>query len=115
MGLLIGLMRRRQLTIEKSDLSWQLMLITNAIGKADHANQALSRVGTGSDFESDSVIAKNIQQREYKFKVMEEKLKLQKEAIETRLQEIDTELKSVNEMINSGIQEAFSYNAGGRG
>lgn len=114
MGLLIGLMRRRQLTSEKFDLSWQLMVLTKAISKADNANQALSRVGTGSDYESDSVVAKNLQQREYKFKVMEEKLKLQKEAIETRLQEIDVELKSVNEMINSSIQEAFSYNMGSR-
>lgn len=105
MGLLIGLMRRRQLNMEKSTLAWKILLITTAMASASRANENLMQVGT--DYESDSLIAKKIQQREYKFKLLEEKLKLQKEEYETRLQEIEAELNVVRDMINNGIQEMF--------
>ncbi len=105
MGLLIGLMRRRQLNMEKSTLAWKILLITTAMSQAHRANENLMQVGT--DYESDSLIAKKIQQREYKFKILEEKLKLQKEEYETRLQEIEAELGVVKDMINNGIQEMF--------
>ena len=110
MGLLIGLMRRQQLTMQKSTFAWQLLLITNAMSVAANANQDLMSVGT--DYESDSLIAKKLQERQYKFKLLEEKLKLQKQEIETRLQEIEAELKSVNDMINNSIGEMFSFKVG---
>jgi DNA-binding protein H-NS len=65
----------------------------------------------GTDYESDSIIAKRLQERQYKFKLLEEKLSLQKTEIQTRLQEIDTELKSVEEMIKGEIGELFSYSS----
>ncbi len=107
MSLLIGIMRRRQLNMERSTIQWQLMLISSAIAQAQHANMDLQSVGT--DYESDTLLAKKIQQREYKFKLLEEKLKLQKEEYETRLEEIKQELQSVNDMINNSISELFSY------
>lgn len=109
MGLLIGIMRRQQLTMMKSTLSWQLMLIANAMSQATEANKQLMAVGT--DYESDSMLSKKLQQRQYKFKLLEEKLALQKEDITTRLQAVETELKSVNEMIQSAISEVFTYKA----
>ncbi len=109
MGLLIGIMRRQQLTMMKSTLSWQLMLIANAMSQATEANKQLMAVGT--DYESDSMLSKKLQQRQYKFKLLEEKLALQKEDITTRLQAVETELKSVNEMIQNAISEVFTYKA----
>lgn len=105
MGLLIGIMRRRQLNMEKSTIAWKLLLITTAMSQAHKANESLMQVGT--DYESDTLIAKKIQQREYKFKLLEEKLKLQKEEYETRLQEIEAELNTVQDMIKNGINEMF--------
>ena len=109
MGLLIGIMRRQQLTMMRSTLSWQLMLIANAMSQATEANKQLMAVGT--DYESDSMLSKKLQQRQYKFKLLEEKLALQKEDITTRLQAVETELKSVNEMIQNAISEVFTYKA----
>ena len=107
MGLLVATMQRRQLRMEKHNLSFQLLLITKAISEASKSQNELMQVGT--DYESDSIIAKRLQERQYKFKLIEEKLSLQKTEIQTRLQEIETELKSVEEMIKGEIGELFSY------
>ncbi|MDY6310901.1 MAG: hypothetical protein SPL73_04895 [Cyanobacteriota bacterium] len=107
MGLLIATIQRRQLRMERSNLQFQLLLITKAIATAGKSTNELMQVGT--DYESDSIIAKRLQERQYKLKLMEESLSLQKEEIQTRLQEIDTELKSVDEMIRGEIQDLFSY------
>ena len=76
---------------------------------ATKAASSLMQVGT--DYESDSLIAKKLQERQYKLKLLEEKLDLQKTEIEERLEMINTELKSNQEMIHSGIQESFTYKA----
>ena len=71
MGLLIGIIRRRQLSMMKSNLQWKLHLITAAIATASKAATNLMQVGT--DYESDDLISKKLQQRQYKLKLLEEK------------------------------------------
>ena len=107
MGLLVATIQRRQLRMERSNLQFQLLLITKGIAAAQKSTNELMQVGT--DYESDSLISKRLQERQYKFKLLEESKKKQKEEIQTRLQEIDTELKSVDEMIKGEIQDLFSY------
>ena len=103
MGLLIGIIRRRQLSMMKSNLQWKLHLITAAIATASKAATNLMQVGT--DYESDDLISK-------KLKLLEEKLTNQKAEIETRLQEITAELQSNQGMIDQGVQTMFSYKVG---
>lgn len=107
MGLLVATMQRRQLKMERNNLSFQLLLITNAISQASRSQNELLQVGT--DYESDSLITKRLQERQYKFKLLEEKLSMQKTEIQTRLQAIEAELKSLDEMIKGEIHELFSY------
>ena len=109
MGLLIGIIRRRQLSMMKSNLQWKLHLITAAIATASKAATNLMQVGT--DYESDDLISKKLQQRQYKLKLLEE-LTNQKAEIETRLQEITAELQSNQGMIDQGVQTMFSYKVG---
>ena len=98
MGLFIGIIRNVYLKQMKSTYQWQLHLITQAKMTATKAASSLMQVGT--DYESDSLIAKKLQERQYKLKLLEEKLEM-----------INTELKSNQEMIHSGIQESFTYKA----
>ena len=109
MGLFIGIIRNVYLKQMRSTLQSQLHLITQAKMTATKAASNLMQVGT--DYESDSLIAKKLQERQYKLKLLEEKLDLQKTEIEERLEMINTELKSNQEMIHSGIQESFTYKA----
>ncbi len=111
MGLLVGTIQRRQLRMEKSHLAFQLLLLTKAMAVAGNATNELMQVGT--DYESDSIVAKKLQERQYKLKLLEEKITRQKEEIQTRLNEIEEELKSVETMINSEIKTLFSYNMQG--
>ncbi|MBD5402625.1 hypothetical protein HDR58_07495 [bacterium] len=110
MGLFIGIIRKIELKMMKSTYQWQVHLITRAKMTATKAASNLLQVGT--DYESDSLIAKKLQERQYKLKILEEKLDLQKSELEAKIQMINTELQSNQDMIQSGIQESFSYKIG---
>ncbi len=109
MGLLIGIIRKRFLTLQKSNAAWKLQLITAAIAAAQNSANNLLQVGT--DYQSETLIAKKLQERQYKLNSLETKLKQQKQMIETQISEYDAEIKSCDEMINNNVQELFSYKA----
>lgn len=109
MGLFIGIIRKVYLRQMKSTLQWKLHLITQAKMAATVAASSLLQVGT--DYESDSLIAKKLQERQYKLKLLEEKLDMQKSEYEEKIEMINNELKSNDGMIQSAIQESFSYKA----
>jgi hypothetical protein len=111
MGLLIGIVRKRYLTMMKSNAEWKLQLITAALMTAQNSTNNLLQVGT--DYESDSLIAKKLQQRQYKLKLLEEKLNRQKAALELQIKECTQEIESCNSMIDANIKSSFSYNIGG--
>lgn len=108
MGLLIGIIRRRTLRMLKSTAEWQLQLITQAKRTAHKSANNLQQVGT--DYEADSLIAKKLQQRQYKLKELEEKLDLRKEELETQIKGYAEEIQSCNSMIEASIKSSFSYN-----
>lgn len=108
MGLFIGIIRRRYLKMMKSTAEWQLQLITQAKRTATRAADQLMQVGT--DYESDSVIAKKLQQRQYKLKLLEEKLDERMEELKTLIQGYNEEIQSCDAMINASIKDSFSYN-----
>ncbi len=110
MGLLIGIIRLRQLRIMQSNAEWKLQLITQAQMTAQNSANNLLQVGT--DYESDTLIAKKLQQRQYKLKLLDEKLNLQKEAIQQQLKEINAEIESCQGMIDKHITSTFSYKVG---
>jgi septin family protein len=111
MGLFVALIRRRELNRMKASAEFNLLLITQAKRVAQESVNDLMQVGT--DYDSDSLVAKRLQTRSYQLKVYEEKLDEKKTALETQLQEINSELKSCEEMIQANIQSTFSYNVGG--
>ena len=110
MGLLIGIIRKRQLSMMKSNAEWKLQLITSALMTAQNSANNLMQVGT--DYEADSLIAKKLQQRQYKLKLLEEKLNQQKAALELQIKEYSQEIESCNSMIDANIKNAFSYHVG---
>ena len=107
MGLLIGIIRLRQLRLMQSNCEWKLQLITQAKMTAQNSANNLLQVGT--DYESDTKKAKKLQQRQYKLKLLEEKLDMQKEALEQQLKEINAEMESCRGMIDKHITSSFSY------
>lgn len=94
--------------LQKSNAEWKLQLITQAKMTAQNSTNNLLQVGT--DYEADSLIAKKLQQRQYKLKLLEEKLDRQKAALELQIQECADEIKSCDSMIQASIQNSFSYN-----
>ena len=107
MGLLIGIIRMRQLNLMQSNCEWKLQLIAQAVSTAQNSANNLLQVST--DYESDSAVAKKLQQRQYKLKALEEKLNAQKAALEIQLKEINAEMESCRGMIDAHIKDVFSY------
>lgn len=110
MGLLIGIIRLRQLRLMQSNCEWKLQLIAQAVSTAQNSANNLLQVST--DYEADSAVAKKLQQRQYKLKALEEKLNAQKAALEIQLKEINAEMESCKGMIDSHIKDVFSYRVG---
>ncbi len=110
MGLLIAIIRKKQLRMMKSTAEWQLHLITQSVHAAQKSANDLLQVGT--DYESDSAIAKKLQQRQYKLKLLEEKLNERKAVLETQIKEYSEEMQSCQSMIDAHIKDMFSYNVG---
>ena len=108
MGLFIGIIRKRFLAIQKSTAEWKLQLITQAKMTAQNSANDLLQVGT--DYEADSLIAKKLQQRQYKLKLLEQKLDAQKAALELQIKEYAEEIQSCETMIQAAIKSSFSYN-----
>jgi len=108
MGLLIAIIRKRQLRMMKSTAEWQLHLISQAQLAAQKSANDLLQVGT--DYESDSLIAKKLQQRQQKLKLLEEKLNDKKGTLELQIKEYTEEMNSCQSMIDAHIKDAFSYN-----
>ena len=111
MGLFIALIRRRELKKMQAAAEWNLTLITQAKSVAQNSVNDLMQ--TGTDYASDSVVAKRLQTRRYQLKIYEEKLDEQKNALETQLKEITSELQSCEQMIDAHIKTSFSYSVGG--
>lgn len=111
MGLLIGIIRKRFLVLQKSNAAWKLQLITSAIAAAQNSANNLLQVRTTSDYKAESLIAKKLQERQYKLNSLETKLKQQKQTLELQIQEYNAEIKSCDDMISNGISEMFNYKA----
>lgn len=111
MGLLIGIIRKKFLVMQKSNAAWKLLLITSAIAAAQNSANNLMQAGT--DYKADSAIAKTLQARQYKLNAMETKLKQQKQTLETQISEYEAEIKSCTEMIQKEAQDLFTYRATG--
>ncbi|MCM1338991.1 MAG: hypothetical protein NC191_04915 [Muribaculaceae bacterium] len=108
MGLLVAIIRRRELRKMQQAAEYDLTLITQAQRVASDSCRDLLQ--STLDYSADSKVAKRLQVRKQELDDFEKVLKEKKEAIETQLKEIDAELKSCEQMIDSNIQNSFSYN-----
>ena len=107
MGLLIAIVRKKFLMMQKSTAEWKLQLITQAKMTAQNSVNDLLQVGT--DYEADPLISKKLQQRQYKLKLLEEKLDRQMGALKLQIEECTQEISSCDNMIKSNVQNSFSY------
>lgn len=107
MGLFVGQIRKQQLIQEKAKLEWLMLNLTQAKSVATKSAMNLMQVGT--DYEADSLVAKKLQERQYKLKVLEDKIDQQKNEVQERLDSITKEMESVDSMIKANIESSFSY------
>ena len=63
----------------------------------------------GNDYDPESPITKQLQQRQAKLKVLDQKLDMQMQEYQNRLKMIEAEYDSCKDMLGKNIQSSFSY------
>ena len=108
MGLINSSIRVAMLLSQKLDLEYKIMLVTQAEMNLSQSVSDLMQVG--SDYtDPDSLVVKQLKQREQRLQQLEKKLQLQQKQYQVRLEMINQELESAKKMRDEAIQNVFKY------
>lgn len=105
MGLLIAQMRLAQINSYRSDLEYNVMLISST--KYDLLTQTNELLRLGSDMEPDSPEMKALEKRKERLNQAEKALDQLLQRYQTQLQMLEQEEQSVKEQLQSSIQRCF--------
>lgn len=108
MGLINSSIRVSMLMSQKLDLEYKILLVTQAQMNLSQSVSDLLQVGTDYT-DPDSLVAKQLKQREARLQQLEKRLQMQQAQYQTRLQMIEAELESAKAMRDKAIQAAFKY------
>lgn len=108
MGLINSTIRLNMLIAQRLDLEYKIQLITQSQMSLAQSVSDLMQVGTDYN-DPDSPIAKMLQQRQAKLKVLEQRLVQQMSQYKSRLDMVNTEIESCTAMRDKNIQIVFKY------
>ena len=108
MGLINSTIRLNMLLAQRLDLEYKIQLITQSQMTLAQSVSDLMQVGTDYN-DPDSPMAKMLQQRQAKLKVLEQRLVQQMNQYKSRLDMVNTEIESCTAMRDKNIQIAFKY------
>lgn len=108
MGLINSTIRLNMLIAQRLDLEYKIQLITQSQMTLTQSVSDLMQVGTDYN-DPDSPMAKMLQQRQAKLKVLEQRLVQQMNQYKSRLDMVNTEIESCTAMRDKNIQIAFKY------
>ena len=106
MGLLVAQMRLAQINNYRSDLEYQIGLISTT--KLDLSTQINEMIGLGSDLESDSPVAKDLEKRKARLQQAEKALDAKLQRFQQQLEMINAEEQSVKQQRSEAIQRMYS-------
>ena len=108
MGLINSTIRLNMLIAQRLDLEYKIQLITQSQMTLAQSVSDLMQVGTDYN-DPDSPMAKMLQQRQAKLKILEQRLVQQMNQYKSRLDMVNTEIESCTAMRDKNIQIAFKY------
>ncbi len=106
MGLLVAQMRLAQINSYRSDLEYQIQLISTS--KLELSSQINDIVGLGSDMDPDSPEMKALEKKKERLYQAEKALDQRLQRLQQQLQMIEAEEQSVKQIMSSAIQRAYS-------
>jgi len=110
MGIAVAHMRLIFLTLQKTDIEYKLMLISQT--KMNLTNSVNDLLTVGTDLDSDSPEYKTLRARQEKLMLIDKRLEEQMQRYKSKLSMVETELESVDKMLNNNIKRAFTYGGG---
>ena len=106
MGLLIAQMRQAELIKHRSDLEYQLQLISTT--KMDLSSKINEIVGLGADLDANSPEMKALEKKKERLYQAEKALDQKLKRYQNQLQMAESELQSVQQQVQQGIQRAYA-------
>ena len=106
MGLLTAQLRLAQITSYRSDLEYQIMLVSST--KLDLSSQINSLVGLTTDLAPDSPEAKALEKKKERLMQAEKALDMQLQRYQNQLEMINQEEQSIKQQKQEAIQRSFS-------
>ena len=107
MGFVTSSIRLFYLTQLKNDLSYKIMLITEA--KMDMARSITDLMGVGTDLDPESPVIKNMKARREKMKLVEQELDQRLTVYKSKLEAVNNEINEVTQSVKEGAQRGFKY------
>lgn len=106
MGVLIAQMRLAQINAYRSDLEYNIMLVSST--KYDLSNQVNELVNIGSDMDPDSPEMKALEKKKERLQQAEKALDQLLQRYQTQLQMLESEEQTVKQQLQSSIQRMYS-------
>ena len=106
MGLLTAQLRLAQINNYRSDLEYQINLISTT--KISLSAQINDMVGLGSDMDPESPEAKALEKKKERLQQAEKALDQKLQRYQTQLQMIEAEEQTVKQQLQTGIQRSFA-------
>ena len=107
MGLLTSQIRLMYLQQQRLDLEYKIQLITQS--KMGLSQSVSDLMQVGNDYDPESPVSIQLQQRQAKLKVLVHILDMQMQEYQNRLKMIDAEDESCQAMMDKNIQSSFKY------
>lgn len=106
MGLLIAQMRLAQINNYRSDLEYQIQLISST--KLSLSSQINDMIGLASDMEPDGPEAKALEKKKERLYQAEKALDAKLQRFQQQLEMINAEEQGVRQQIQEGIQRSYA-------
>ncbi len=107
MGLIIASIEKHQLRQEELDLQYKIQMITKTRRTLTQSVEDLTAVG--ANYDADSPMAKALEQRKAKLKVLEQQLEARFEEYQDQLKMISAQRESAEKMFEQEVGKAFKY------
>ena len=107
MSFVLGSIRLFYLTQLKNDLSYKIMLITEA--KMDMAKSITNLMDVGTDLDPENPIIKDMKARRDKLEQMDKALEAKLVVYKSKLEAVNNEINEATGQVKNGAQTEFKY------
>ncbi len=102
MGLIAATVTKQSLIAYKNELEYKMSLIRQA--KLGLSDSVTDLVNAGTDYDPESPVVKQLEQRKARLNLLEKKLDMQLDEYEVKLKMVESNIKACDDQISSSLK-----------